>query len=204
MKLSNSAAIPIPPLRALFYLFISSTGSRQLTMAPQGEYQELPLVEDEIIFTTANALLQPAAPMTEISTSEMDLEALSIEDKDFVRNDQNGDIPSGSEFGAVTKKKRVDKRGLKAEKRRFFLDITLIIFGAALLAGAAIPLSLNRKKTPVPSKEVTLTDSAHNIFVQTEFIPVEPVPSKKDQNGFANTVSPVPGKKAADFFGSNP
>ena len=173
-------------------------------MAPQGEYQKLLLVKDEIAFTTANALLQPAAPMTEISTSEMDLEALSIEDKDFVRNDQNGDIPSSSEFGTVTKKKRVDKRGFEDDKRRFFLDIALIIFGVGLIAGAAIPLSLNRKKTLVPSQEVSLTSSADNIFVQSEFIPVEPLPSKKDQNSVANTVSPVPGKKAADIFRSFP
>jgi hypothetical protein len=176
-------------------------------MAPQGEYQDIPLAENEIDFTTVNAaLLQPAAPMTEISTIEMDLEALSIEDKDFDRNDQNRDIPIGSKFGAATKKKSADKRGFTGDKRRFFLDIALIVSGAGLIAGAAaaIPLSLNRKDTPLPSHEVSLTDSADNIFVQTAFIPVEPVPSKKDQSIFANTVSPVPRKKAADIFESSP
>jgi hypothetical protein len=176
-------------------------------MAPQGECQDIPLVKDDIVFAAANApLFQLAAPMTEISTSKMDLEALSIVDKDFFRNDQNGDIPSGSDFGKVTKTKRIDKRGFfNTDKRRFFLDITLIIFGTGLIAGAAIPLSLNRKETPVPSHELTLTDSADNVFVRAEFIPVEPVQSKKDpQNIFANTVSPVPLKKAADIFGSSP
>jgi hypothetical protein len=148
-------------------------------MALQGECQDIPLSEDEIDFTAADALLlQPAALMTEISTSEMDLEALSIEDKDFVRNDQNRNIPSGSGFGAVFKKKSDNKRGFnKGRKGRFFLDIVLIVFGAGLIAVAVLRVALNRKETPVPSHEVSLTDSADNIFVQTKFIPVEPVPS---------------------------
>jgi hypothetical protein len=175
-------------------------------MAPEEKYQDIPLAEDEIDFTTANAPLhQPAAPMTEITTSEIDVEAHSIEDKDFVQYDQNGDIPSGTEYGAVTKNNSVNRRGSKVDKRRLFSAIALIVIGASLITGAVIPLFFYREDTPVPSREVSLTDTADNVFDHTEeYIPAEPVSSKNDQNIFANTSSRAPKKEAVDIFGSSP